>query len=44
MSVPDSLNGVVLRLLAKRPIDRYQSADELLNDLERMAKFVGVTL
>jgi serine/threonine-protein kinase len=44
MSVPDSFSGVVLRLLAKRPVDRYQSADELLNDLERMAKFVGVTL
>jgi hypothetical protein len=32
----------VLKLLAKRPDERYQTAKELLVDLERVGKFSGV--
>ncbi len=43
MSIPPMFEGVVMKLLAKRPEDRYQTADELLKDLERVGKFQGVT-
>jgi serine/threonine protein kinase len=43
MAVPDLFQGVVLKLLAKRPDERYQTAKELLVDLERVGKFSGVT-
>lgn len=33
--IPDNLNNVVMRSLAKDPRDRYQSAEEFLADLER---------
>jgi Protein kinase domain/Inner membrane component of T3SS, cytoplasmic domain len=42
MSIPEALEGVVLQMLAKRPEDRYQTADELLRELERIGKFQGV--
>ena len=38
--VPD----VVMKMLAKRPADRYQSATALLKDLKRVAKFQGVSI
>jgi pSer/pThr/pTyr-binding forkhead associated (FHA) protein len=44
MSIPDLFEGTVLRMLAKRPEDRYQTAAELLKDLERVAKYQGVAL
>ncbi len=43
MAVPDLFQGVVLKLLAKRPEERYQSAKEMLTDLDRVGKFAGVT-
>jgi serine/threonine protein kinase len=44
MSIPAQFEGVVLKLLAKRPEDRYQTAQELLAELTRVGKFQGVTV
>ncbi len=42
MAIPDMFQGTILRLLAKRPDERFQTAKELLSDLERVGKFAGV--
>jgi serine/threonine protein kinase len=42
LSIPDLLEGTVMRMLAKRPEDRFQKPADLLADLERVAKFQGV--
>jgi len=34
--------AVVLKMLAKRPEERYQSTAKLFKELERFAKFQGV--
>jgi serine/threonine protein kinase len=44
MAIPDLLEGAVLRMLAKRPEDRYPTPAELVRDLERIAKFQGMTV
>ena len=36
-SVPDGINAITLRLLAKNPEDRYASDHELIEDLERVS-------
>jgi serine/threonine protein kinase len=41
MAIPDLFEGVVLRLLAKKPEARYQTATELLDDLKRVGTFAG---
>jgi pSer/pThr/pTyr-binding forkhead associated (FHA) protein len=43
-SIPSQFEGVVLRLLAKQPEQRYQTARELMADLQRIARFNGVLL
>jgi serine/threonine-protein kinase len=43
LGIPDLFEGTLLRLLAKRPEERFASAAELLTDLERIGKFAGVT-
>ncbi|HEY2074178.1 MAG TPA: Stk1 family PASTA domain-containing Ser/Thr kinase [Gaiellaceae bacterium] len=40
--IPRELDMVVMRSLAKAPDDRYQSADEMEADLDRVARGVGV--
>jgi serine/threonine protein kinase len=42
LSIPPLVQGTVLKLLATRPEDRFQTATELLADLERVGKFAGV--
>ena len=44
MSIPDLFQGTVLKMLAKRPEDRFQTAQELLSDLDRVGKYAGVTV
>jgi len=44
LTIPGLLEGTVLRMLAKRPADRFQTAAEMLADLERVAKYQGLTL
>ena len=41
MSIPGQFEGVVLKLLAKQPEKRYQTAAELIQDLQRVARFTG---
>jgi hypothetical protein len=44
MSVPALFQGTILKLLAKRPEERFQTATELLADLQRVGKFAGVSV
>jgi serine/threonine protein kinase len=44
MAIPDLFQGTVMKILAKRPEERFQTATELLTDLERVGKFAGVTV
>jgi serine/threonine protein kinase len=44
LSIPDVFEGAVLRMLSKRPEDRYLAPGSMLVDLERVAKFQGMTL
>jgi serine/threonine protein kinase len=43
LSIPDMFQGTVLKLLAKQPAERFQSAAELLDDLKRVGRFSGVS-
>jgi serine/threonine protein kinase len=43
LAIPDLFEDAVLKMLAKRTEDRYQTAAALLADLERIAKYQGVT-
>ncbi len=42
LSVPDMFQDVVLRMIAKRPEDRYQAPQDLLRDLTQVGKFHNV--
>jgi serine/threonine protein kinase len=44
LSVPDLFEGVVLQMLAKRPEERHQKPAALLKDLERVARYQGITV
>jgi len=43
LSVPDLFEGAVLRMLSKRPEDRYQTPAELLEDVRRIGEWLGVS-
>jgi serine/threonine protein kinase len=43
MAVPDLFQGTVMKLLAKRPEERFATAGELLTDLGRVGRFAGAT-
>jgi serine/threonine protein kinase len=42
MSIPDQCESIVLKLLSKRPEDRYQTAGDLLRELEKVARQNGL--
>jgi serine/threonine protein kinase len=42
-SIPPTFEGVVLRLLAKHPNDRYQTAAHVVKELDRVGMFYGLT-
>ena len=44
LSIPDLFQGTVLKLLAKRPEERFQTATELLEELRRVGTFAGITV
>jgi serine/threonine protein kinase len=44
MSIPSQFEGVVLKLLAKSPDDRFQSAAAMLKELMRIGRFTGVNV
>ena len=39
LSINDMFEGIVLRMLAKRPEDRFQEPLDLVKELEHIAKF-----
>jgi len=41
MGIPSSFEGVILKLLTKAPEGRYQSATEMLKELERVGRLNG---
>jgi serine/threonine protein kinase len=44
LSIPDLFQDLVMKTMAKRPEQRYQTPAAMLKDLERIAKFQGMTL
>jgi serine/threonine protein kinase len=44
LSIPDLFQGSVLKLLAKRPEERFQTAAELIEDLKRVGRFAGISV
>jgi serine/threonine protein kinase len=43
IGIPSTFEAVAIKLLAKRPDDRYQTAGEMVRELERIGKYNGVT-
>lgn len=42
LSIHEMFEGAILRLLSRNPFDRYQTATELAEDLERIGRCTGV--
>lgn len=42
LSIPDLFEGVVMKMLAKRPEDRYQNPTDMLAELEKVGKYQGL--
>jgi serine/threonine-protein kinase len=43
MSIPSAFEGVVMKLLAKDPKNRFQTAQEVVHELERVGRYNGVS-
>jgi len=43
LAIGDAFQDVVLRMLAKRPAERYPTPAQLLADLDRIGKFHALT-
>jgi hypothetical protein len=43
LSIPPLFEGVILRMLAKNPDDRFANPTMLLKELKRVAKFQGLS-
>jgi serine/threonine protein kinase len=43
LSIPPLVEGIVMRMLAKRPEDRFATPTELVKELRRAAKYQGLT-
>lgn len=43
MSIPDMFDGAVMKLLAKDPTKRFQTAAEVVKELERIGKYNGAS-
>lgn len=43
MSVPSVFEGVVMKMLAKRPEDRYQTATDVVRELEKVGRVNGAS-
>lgn len=43
MGIPTGFEAVVMKMLAKRPEDRYQSAADVVKELDRVGRYNGVT-
>jgi hypothetical protein len=41
MSIPGQFEGIILKLLAKRPDDRFHTATDLVKELIRVGKYNG---
>jgi eukaryotic-like serine/threonine-protein kinase len=44
LAIPDLFQDAVMRLLEKRPEDRYQTAEAFLRDVERIGRFNGLAI
>jgi serine/threonine protein kinase len=44
MAIPDLFQGTIMKMLAKRREERFQSATELLTDLDRVGKLAGINI
>ena len=44
MGIPGLFEATILKMLAKRPEDRYQTAGDVVRELERIGKYNGVTV
>ena len=42
LSIPPLFEDVIVRMIAKRPEDRYRSPKDLLKDLKRVATYHGL--
>jgi hypothetical protein len=44
MGIPGLFETTIMKMLAKRQDDRYQTAGEVVKELERIGKYNGVTV